>query len=748
MAAPPGRYRLPMTSRHFRTCSLCEAMCGLVIEHEGGRVLSIRGDVDDPFSRGHICPKAVALQDIHTDPDRLRRPVRREGDGWREIGWDEAYGLVARQLQEVTRRHGRDAVAVYLGNPTAHSLGALLFAPPFVRALRTRNRYSATSVDQLPHHLASTLMFGHGLLLPIPDLDRTDHLLILGANPATSNGSLLSAGDVKGRIQGIRERGGRVTLIDPRRTESAALADAHHFIRPRGDAYLLLAMLHVLFAEGLVRLGHIERFTTGLDDIRALVRDWPPERVTGVTGMSEATIRTLALDFARAECGVCYGRVGVAMQEFGTLAAWLINVLNAVAGRLDAPGGAMFTEPAVEVLRGRGGLGAPRAGRWTSRVRGLPEYAGELPVAALAEEIETPGEGQVRALVTHAGNPVLSTPNGKRLDSALAGLDFYVAIDFYVNATTRHAHVILPPTGPLERDHYDLVFHALAVRNSAKYSPPMVPRPSDARHDWEILSELTRRLTRGGVVERLKLAAAARLGARGLLDLALRYGPFGTGHNPIGRGLSVRRLARAPHGVELGALRPVFPGRLRTGDRTVRLAPEPLMRDVARMERRLRESLAAQRDVQGDVQGDSLRSAASAAASGGTLALVGRRQLRSNNSWMHNSERLMRGKERCTLLMHPDDAAARGIADGGRVYVRSRTGSIEVPAELSVEMMPGVVSLPHGWGHGRVGVRLRTASARPGASINDLTDDQLLDELSGNAAFSGVEVVVEAHAPV
>ena len=730
-----------MTSRHFRTCSLCEAMCGLVIEHEDDRVVSIRGDDEDPFSRGHICPKAVALQDIHADPDRLRRPVRREGDGWREIGWDEAFELVTRQLQAVQRSHGRDAVAVYLGNPTAHSLGALLFAPPFVRALRTRNRYSATSVDQLPHHLASTLMFGHGLLLPVPDLDRTDHLLILGANPATSNGSLLTAGDVKGRIKAIRERGGRVTIVDPRRTESAAIADAHHFIRPGGDAFLLLGMLHVLFAEGLVRLGHVAPFVVGMGEIRTMVRDWPPERVAGVTGMRAETIRELARDFSRAERAVCYGRVGVSMQEFGTLAAWLINVLNAVTGRLDAHGGAMFTEPAVEVLRGRGGLGTHRVGRWKSRVRGLPEYAGELPVAALAEEMDTPGEGRVRALVTHAGNPVLSTPNGKRLDAALAGLDFYVAIDFYVNATTRHAHVILPPTGPLEREHYDLVFHALAVRNTAKYSPPMVPRASDARHDWEILTELTRRLTTGGLAERLRLAAAARLGARGLLDLALRYGPSGTGHNPFGRGLSVRRLSRAPHGVELGALRPVFPGRLRTADGKVHLAPELLLRDVARLERRLERSTDAAQHSSPDATVHTEQGASRS----GPLALIGRRQLRSNNSWMHNSERLMRGKERCTLLMHPDDATARGIADGLCVRVRSRVGSVDVVAELSTEMMPGVVSLPHGWGHARAGVRLRTASAHPGASINDLTDDQRLDELSGTAAFSGVEVLVEAH---
>lgn len=724
----------PATTRHFRTCSLCEAMCGIVVEHDDGRVTSIRGDDDDPFSRGHVCPKAVALQDVHHDPDRLRTPVRRDGDRWLPLGWDEAFDLVARQLHEVQGRFGRDAVAVYLGNPTVHSLGAMLFAPPFVRRLRTRNRYSATSVDQLPHHVVATLMFGHGLLLPVPDLDRTQHLLIFGANPAVSNGSLLSAGDVKQRITAIRERGGRVVVVDPRRSETAALATEHHAIRPGGDALLLLAMLHVVFNEAIARPDVIPPWVRGIDEVRTLAMRFPPERVAAATGVRASVISQMARDFARAERSVCYGRVGVSTQEFGSLSLWLITVLNTVCGRLDAEGGAMFTQPAVEVMRRGGGLGAPRLGRWRSRVRGLPEYAGELPVAALAEEIEVPGDGQVRALVTHAGNPVLSAPNGGRLDRALAGLDFFVAVDFYINETTRHAHVILPPTGPLEREHYDLVFNTLAVRNVAKYSPPMQPRARDARHDWEIFNALSWRMARGGVraraTARLRAAVAGALGARGVLDLLLRFGPFGNAYNPVGKGLSVRRLLREPHGVDLGALRPVLPHRLRTPDRIVRLAPPELLADVPRLERSLERP--------------STRWPERSPSLDGALLLIGRRSLRSNNSWMHNAGRLMKGADRCTLQMHPTDAAARALTTGSRVQVRSRTGAVVVPLEVTDAVMVGVVSMPHGFGHGRPGVQLATAARHAGASINDLTDDERLDAISGAAAFSGVPVEVTA----
>ena len=559
-------------------------MCGVVITTSGPRVTGIRGDPDDPFSKGHICPKAVALQDIHDDPDRLRLPMRRTGREWHPVSWDEALDEAATRLTAVQQAHGRDALAVYLGNPTVHSLGAMLFAPGLVRALHTRNRYSATSVDQLPHHVAAMTMFGHALLIPIPDIDHTQHLLIFGANPAASNGSLMTAPGVSDRIKAIRARGGRVVLIDPRRTETAALANAHHFIRPGTDALLLLAILHVVFADGSVRVDHHASYLNGLDDLRALVSRFPPARVSAVTGITADTISTIARDFAAAPTAVAYGRVGVSMQEFGGLACWLISALNVVTGRLDVRGGAMFTRPAVDILkadqRSPDGL---RFGRWTSRIRGLPEFAGELPVSALAEEIETAGPGQVRALLTHAGNPVLSTPNGQRLEQAIASLEYYVAIDFYLNETTRHANLILPPTFALERDHYDLVFHTLAVRNTAKYSPAVFERPDDARHDWEILNGLTWRMT-GTRAARVKAAALSLLTPRRMVDIGLRQGPYGTGFRPFGGGLRMQTLEQQPHGVDLGPLQPALPGRLRTADRRMQLAPALLLADVDRLE--------------------------------------------------------------------------------------------------------------------------------------------------------------------
>ncbi len=713
-------------------------MCGIVIETDGDRVTGIRGDPDDTFSRGHICPKAVALADVHADPDRLRRPMVRNGTDWTEVSWEHAFELVTTKLTAIQATHGANAVAVYGGNPTIHSLGASLFFPEFVRALGTKNRFSATSVDQLPHHLAAVTMFGHPLLIPIPDIDHTDHLLIFGANPAVSNGSLMTAPDVVKRIKAIRARGGRVVLVDPRRTETAALCSAHHFIRPGADALVLLALLHVVFAERLERLGHVAQFTDGVEDVRALVASWTPERVEPLSCISADAIRTMAREFCAAPRAVAYGRVGVSMQEFGALACWLISVLNVVTGRMDTEGGAMFTKPAVDLVSGGGVYGGGKFGRWRSRVRGLPEFGGELPVAALSEEIETPGDGQVRAMVTHAGNPVLSTPNGMRLDRALRGLEFMVSFDLYVNETTRHAHVILPPAFALERDHYDTVFHMLAIRNTAKFSPAVFAPGDGAKQDWEILSQLTSRLRRGTVAEVEKAregdAKRATLGPRGLLNLGLRAGAYGmnssyaeraNGGGAVGEhttgGLSLAALEAAPHGIDLGALAPCLPERLRTESKRIALSPPMIAADVARLEREW---------------------GAADAARTGTLSLIGRRDLRSNNSWMHNSTRLVRGKRRCTLYMHSADATARGVTDGETVHVSSRVGNVAVELEITDDIMPGVVSLPHGWGHDRDGVRLHVARAHGGVSINDLTDDQRLDELSGNAAFSGTRVTV------
>ncbi len=737
------RYVMPSTdgaTKHYRACNLCEAICGLEVAVQDGRIVSIRGDEDDPFSRGHICPKAVALQDIHGDPERLKRPLRRTRNDWEEIGWEEAFDLAAERLRRVQTQHGRDAVAIYLGNPTVHNYGSMFFGPRFGRVLKTRNKFSATSADQLPHHLASYLMFGHALLLPVPDLERTRHLLMLGANPVVSNGSMMTAPDVRHRLEEIRERGGRIVVVDPRRTRTARLADRHHFIRPGTDALLLMALLATVFEEGLESPGPLADSLDGLERLRSAAAGFLPERVASAVGIAAADIRAMAREFAGAESAVCYGRMGVSTQEYGALCQGLINALNLVTGNLDRPGGAMFTRPAVDLVGAtRGGT----LGRWKSRVRGLPEFGGELPVATLAEEMETGGPGQIRALVTSAGNPVLSTPNGARLEAALDGLDFMLSIDFYLNETTRHADLILPPTSALEHDHYDLVFNLLAVRNTARYSPALFDPEPGTRHDWQIFAELERRLGRPGPRARLDRWLSRRLGPHGLLGVALRRGPYGSGFLPGAKGLTLRRLKNAEHGIDLGPLASCLPGRLRTPDKRIDVFPELLAEDVSRLDRAADAGQGGERE-----SGRATDSGNGGWGGGRTLLLIGRRHVRSNNSWMHNFPRLMRGRDRCTLLMHPEDAERMGLATDPdarpRVAVRSRSGRVEVPVQVTDSMMPGVVSLPHGWGHHRPGVRLGEASNKPGASLNDLTDEQRVDPVSGNAAFSGVPVEVEA----
>jgi anaerobic selenocysteine-containing dehydrogenase len=678
-------------------CNLCEAICGLRFTVDGDQITSINGDPDDPLSRGHICPKAIALGDLQTDPARLRRPVRRTAEGWQEISWDDAYDLVVRRLLETRQRYGPDAVAVYLGNPSVHNYGILTHGRHFLGQLRTRNRFSATSVDQLPHQLVAHWLYGHQLLIPIPDIDHTSYFLVFGANPLASNGSLMTVPDVRRRLADLRARGGKLVVFDPRRTESAAIADEHHFVRPGTDAALLFALLHCVLADGPATP---TPGVDGLDAAREAVAEFTPERAAAVTGVEAGVIRRVAREFAAADGAACYGRVGVSTQRFGALSQWAIQLLNLATGNFDRPGGTLFTRPAVDLV-GRGLVGPGHYDKWRSRVRGLPEFAGELPVAALAEEILTPGDGQVRALVTVAGNPVLSTPNGAQLDNALAGLDFMVALDFYVNETTRHADVILPPTTALEHDHYDLVFHALAVRNTSRYSGAVLPKPDGARHDWEIFTELARRYRRRSGARRrwradLRRSVQMRLRPDQLVALGLRTGPYR---------LRLRTLRRRPSGVDLGPLRPSLPAALRTPDRRVHAAPPQLLEA-------LRDGAAELLD----------------APEPGELRLIGRRHLRSNNSWMHGFPRLTKGRPRHHLLMHPDDLAARGLHDGERVRVRSRVGHVDVEVAATADIMPGVVSLPHGWSHTRV---------------NDLTDDAYLDALSGNAALNGVPVTVE-----
>ncbi|TEI32539.1 molybdopterin oxidoreductase family protein [Pseudomonas aeruginosa] len=696
---------------HYRACHLCEAICGLAIEtesDEGGvpRIRSIKGDPQGSFSRGHVCPKAVALQDIQDDPDRLRQPLRRVGSEWQPIGWDEAFALVASRLGEIRERHGNDAVAVYQGNPSVHNYGLMTHSNYFLGLLKTRNRFSATSVDQLPHHLVSQQMYGHGLLIPIPDIDHTDFMLVLGGNPLASNGSIMTVPDVEKRLKALKARGGRLVVVDPRRSETAAIADRHLFIRPGQDAALLLGILNTLFEEHLGRPTPLP--VDGLERVREAVAVFDAESMSVRCGVPAESIRQLARDFAAAERAVCYGRMGVSTQAFGTLCQWLVQLINLVTGNLDRVGGALCTSPALDLVASTSG---GHFDRWRSRVSGLPEYGGELPVAALAEEILGEGEGQVRALVTVAGNPVLSTPNGRRLEQALDGLEFMLSIDLYINETTRYADLILPPTAPLEHDHYDTTFNVFAVRNVTRFNEAVLPRPEGALHDWEIFVGLAR-----AFAARNGLELKPTLEPQQMIDLGLRAGAYGDRSE---HRLSLATLREHPHGIDLGPLRPNLAPRLKTVGQRIQAAP-PLFVD------------------------DLQRFAAQPLPASDQLLLIGRRHVRSNNSWMHNYHRLVKGKPRHQLLMHPRDLEGRGLVDGQRVRVRSRVGSVEVEVAASSEMMPGVVSLPHGWGHARPGVQLAIARAQAGASANDLTDERHLDLLSGNAALNGLPVEVEA----
>jgi len=715
-----------MTKRKLATCTICEATCGIVVEVGTGKdgravIEGVRGDPDDPISRGYICPKAVAMQDLHEDRDRLRRPVMREpgSNEFREVSWEEAFTRAGDGLRKVRTTYGKNALAVYQGNPSAHNLPLMAVGQIAFRTLGTKNLYSATTADQVPHMRAAHDMFGHVLFMPVPDIDRTDLWLVVGANPVVSNGSIMTAPDVKRRIKELKNRNGRLLVVDPRRTETAALADQHVFLRPGSDALFFFALLQVIFSEeGLANPGaRLEPMLAGLDELAGLAKRFSPERVSKHVGIAPDVIRGMAREVAKAKRAAVYVRVGTCHQEHGTLVSWLAYALAAVTGNLDREGGLMWSTPAVDVVRIADIAGLSGHGRYRSRVRGMAETGGELPIATLADEIETPGEGQVRALITSAGNPALSAPNAARLDRALATLDFMVSIDNYVNETTRHVHVILPPCSPLQRPHYDLALNAFAVENAAKWVDPPLPLEPGDLDDGAIIRELVIRLRWGASTRGVGVAALkAILDPERMVDLGLRIGP----HGAFRGGLTVDKLRKEhPHGVKLGPMTPNLPKMLRTKSKKVELAPPAFAAEVPALERMLDEAEPA------------------------SLLLIGRRQLRSNNSWLHNSERLVKGPRRCTLLIHPTDAERYGLIDGKRAKLKTARGQIEAWVGVTDEMMPGVVSLPHGWGHNREGTRTRVATEHAGVSINDLTDDQKVDRLTGNAAFSAVPVEVQ-----
>jgi anaerobic selenocysteine-containing dehydrogenase len=716
----------------YATCHLCEAICGIEVDLDAaGNITKIRGDEHDPFSRGYICPKATAIADLTSDPNRVRAPLRRlrgGDDTFHEVSWDEALSEAAARITDLQSRYGRDSVAIYAGNPSAHSYSGVLSGLALAKVLDSKNRYSANGVDALPRLLTSYLVFGSQAIIPIPDLDRTDFLLILGANPVISNGSIMTAPNMKRRLEELRARGGAIVVVDPRRTETAELATRHLPIVPGADALLLAALVHVIFEEGRGRSGKLEAMTRGLDDVRRALAPFTPEAVAPATGLAAADITALARDFAAAPSAVAYGRLGTCAQEFGALATWLCDVLNIVTGNLDRAGGAMFPSPAVDLAALAARLGESGSfGTYKSRVRGLPEFSQELPVVALAEEIETPGDGQIRGLITLAGNPALSVPNSRRLERALGKLDLLISIDIYKNETSRFADLILPTSFGLEHDHFPLLFHALAVRNTVKYSPAIVAKPQGVRHDSEILFDLAARIAARRLTGDRAAAAlghlAQHLSPRAVLAASLRFGRWGKGLFGSS-GLTLAQLEADPHGIDLGPLEPRLPAALVETKGVIRIAPKEMLADM----KRLADKLVPTTDVANDA----------------ALSLIGRRSLRSNNSWMHNSKRLVKGPVRCTLMMHPEDATARGLSAGDRVRVASRVGAVEVPLEITEDVRRGVVSLPHGWGHDRDGAELDVAREHAGVSMNDLTDETLFDALSGCGSLSGIPVRVDA----
>lgn len=700
---------------HRRACHLCEAICGLVIETQGSEVISIRGDDQDPFSRGHICPKAMGLKDLQEDPDRLRQPVKKVDGQWVQTTWEDAIETACEGLFQVQKTHGSQAIGVYQGNPNVHNWGLMTHAANFLGLIKTKNRFSATSVDQLPLQLMGYWMYGHQLLVPIPDIDHTDYFLMLGANPIASNGSLMTVPDVAKRIKSLQARGGRLVVIDPRRTETADVADLHHFIQPGTDAAFLFALINCIVQAKATRLGRLEAFTQGLQVALDAISGITAEVAAPVCGIPADRIRQIASDFAAAEKAVCYGRMGTCTQRHGTLCQWAIQLLNLITGNLDSVGGALVTHPAVDLLNAPGSKPGSY-GRWASRVSQRPEVLGEFPSSLMAEEILTEGEGQIKAMVTVAGNPVLSTPNGQQLDKALESLKFMVSVDLYINETSRHANVILPTSGPLEHDHYDLIFNIFGIRNQAKYSAATLPRPEGLLHDWELFNKLAE-------CYGSKLGATPKpsFAPQMVLDMGLQMGPYGT-RSPFG--LSLEKLKAQPEGIDLGPLKPSFPERLFTEGKTIQAAPAVVV--AAAQAYGLELSNRTMSDSKAPL----------------TLSLIGRRHVRSNNSWMHNALRLVKGKNRCTLWINPTDAHVLGLKDGDAAQVQSRVGRLQVPVEVTDGIMPGVVSLPHGWGHGRSGVKQRVAVEHAGVSANDLTDELYLDEVSGNAAVNGVGVTV------
>ena len=742
---------MPERRTVHRVCPFCEATCGLKIQVEGDAIVSVRGDEADPFSRGFICPKAFGLKELTHDPDRLRRPLRRTATGFEEISWEQAFAEIESRLLAVREQYGNDAIGLYSGNPVVHELGAVMYRPVLTRALASKSLFNSSAIDTLPKIVQTGLMFGRQFPtgVPVPDIDRTHHLLIVGANPMISHGSLMTMPDAPGRLHAVRERGGKLVVIDPRRTETAKIANEHHFIRPGSDAAFLLALVHTLFDEDLVELGAAAGLVNGLEQVEAIVREFAPERVAGLCGIPADEIRRIAREFAAAESAACYGRLGTCVQEFGTLASWGCDLVNILTGNLDRPGGVMFTTPAAPIdaalPKGRGFA----IGQFRSRVGGQPEVGGLIPSSTMAEEMLTPGPGQVRAMILLMTNPLRSAANSAQLERAFAGLDFLVAVDFYLNETTRYAHIILPTPSPAEQSSYEIGLYLLSVRNVAKWSSAAVPKPAGTPDTWQVMSRLAaslmglgalpaqavddvilRRFAEGAVdgtrwagltVDEVVAKVDGGIGPERVLDMLLRIGPHGDGFGRNPGGLTLAKLREAPHGIDLGPLVPRLKEIINTESGAIELAPPTMTDDLPRLRERL-------------------------AAGGAELVLIGRRDMRCSNSFMHNLPALVKGRERCTLQVSQADASRLGLEHAGRARVSSRVGSLVAKVEVTDDLMPGVVSLPHGWGHDVADTRLRVAKAHAGVNTNLLTDDRAYDVASGTAVLFGTPVRVEPAA--
>ena len=740
---------MPQRRTVHRVCPFCEATCGLRVEVEDESIVSVRGDEQDPFSRGFICPKAPGLKELTHDPDRLRRPVRRTPGGWQEVSWEEAYDEVTSRLLAIREEHGNDAIGMYTGNPVVHDLGALLYRPVLARALASKSLFNSSAIDTLPKIVQTGLMFGRQFPtgVPVPDIDRTQYLLIVGANPMISHGSLMTMPDAPARLRGVIERGGKVVVIDPRRTETAKMASEHHFIRPGTDAAFLLALVHTLFEEDLVELGAAAGLVGGLEQVEAIARGFAPEAVAGYSGIPPAAIRRIARELAAAESAACYGRLGTCVQEFGTLASWGCDLVNVLTGNLDRPGGVMFTTPAAPIdaalPKGKGFT----IGRWKSRVGGQPEVEGLIPSSTMAEEMLTPGEGQVRAMLLLMTNPLRSAANSEQLEKAFAGLDFLVAVDFYINETTRHAHLILPTPSPAEQANYEVGLYLLSVRNVAKWSWAAVPTAKGVPETWQVLSKIAaglmglaaapaqavddfilRRYAEAAVegpgrwpgltLDEVLAKVEGGIGPERIMDLLLRIGPYGDGFGRSPGGLTLAKLRESTHGIDLGPLEPRLPEVINTESGVIELAPVTMMNDLPRLRAHMAKAAPE-------------------------LVLIGRRDMRCSNSFMHNLPALVKGRDRCTLQISRADAGRIGLEHGGAARVTSRVGSLVAPIEVSDDLMPGVVSLPHGWGHDVEEAQLRVAKQHAGVNTNQLTDDQAYDVASGTAVLFGTPVRVE-----